>query len=165
MSCRSEAPTDQEELEPEPELPTAAPADFALTFRSGPVNLTGGGSDTYILISPAEATARNEGFRLELAHAPLLEGGRGEFGPRVVDDWKMVPNSAVLPVYHSVLRSDFFGLEETYRDATILDGGVRSLEISADARSHAVTVVNAQVPPFDDVVKQLELLVSSELDQ
>ena len=62
-------------------------------------------------------------------------------------------------VYDSVVKNDFFGLQNSYTDPSIMDGGFSNMTITADGQSKTVSVTNFDQPQFEDIALEINQII------
>jgi hypothetical protein len=122
----------------------AVPADFAITYSSGPTHAEWGSRRVTTLFANGNVVTE------EIAPS---RGGRPpspqEQKPPVMT---RVPQDGVKRVYARVIACEFFDLKQTYWNQNIQDGIVNNLTVTANARTHRVTVYYYDVPRFESIV-------------
>jgi len=58
-------------------------------------------------------------------------------------------------VYARIIACEFFDLKQNYRNQNMLDGGVSSVTVTANAKTHRVTVYYYDVPRYESIVSGL----------
>jgi hypothetical protein len=117
------------------------PADFSLQYASGPSNPGRGATVIQKVTAAGEFT---------------VSKWRRRQGLPVVVKQSHIPAEAVKRIYAQVLGCRFFELEPSYWNRRVIDGGTQRLSVTADGKTHQVTVHHYQVTRFNAIVSALE---------
>ncbi|MBP1730263.1 MAG: hypothetical protein H6Q55_692 [Deltaproteobacteria bacterium] len=123
------------------------PADFAITYSSGPTHAEWGSRRVNTMFANGNVVTE------EIAPP---RGGRPpapqEQKPPVM---KRVPQDAVKRVYARVIACEFFDLKQNYWNQNVRDGGVSNLTVTANAKTHRVTVYYYDVPRYESILSSM----------
>ncbi|MAG18109.1 MAG: hypothetical protein CL944_01390 [Candidatus Diapherotrites archaeon] len=129
---------------PEPE-PTELPNDFEITYTSHAMHLDWGGFEFETSASGNASLINTMGLAME---------ARKDFS---------VTKEELLEVYKVIVANNFFSLNESYYDPSIMDGGEEVISITAHGNSKRVSVVNFYQPQFDAVGAKISELITKKL--
>lgn len=107
------------------------PADFAISYSSGPVHADRGGSYSYSVRADGE-------FRIVQGRSRRTTPGRA--AQQVTKKGRISPES-VRKIFGRVLACDFFRMEGC-QDLKIHDGGTSAISVTANGREHMVRQTN-----------------------
>jgi hypothetical protein len=133
-----------------PEVPTSIPCDLEIQYSWGACHAEWGRYELTIN-SNGEAD-----FVKSLGH-PDVEGYFSEQSEFNLSDEEM------LGIYQEIMKNNFFGLDEEYRDPQIVDGSCSSLRVKAVEREHQVFVQNREIERFDRITASITAILGSKV--
>ncbi|MFH1240383.1 MAG: hypothetical protein V1672_04140 [Candidatus Diapherotrites archaeon] len=122
-------------------LPDEMPDDFRFSYSNGAMHLDWGSYN----------------FTCD-------EEGKAEFTKEINGDVRKTYEFQVSEedrekVYKSVVENNFFGLQDTYEDPTIMDGGFSKISVYADGQRKTVDVSNFYQPQFENVETAINQII------
>ena len=130
---------------------------------------------------PPQAGELPEDFRLEYGSGAMhLEwgayyltvenGGESLFTKTSgFDERKEIPFKAsegeLLEIYNAALANNFFALNSSYTDPSIMDGGWSEISITANGSTHSVSMNNYSMQQFDAVEEKIVAMIKANLGQ
>jgi len=75
-----------------------------------------------------------------------------------------VTKSDLQEVYNSVVKNNFFSLNNSYEDPFVMDGGFERATITADGSTKTVNLVNITNERFDAVTTSIYSVVNSKIE-
>jgi hypothetical protein len=122
----------------------AVPADFSITYRSGPTHADWGTTWTKSVNAAGLVTIKQV--------RPI----RGRGGPREEkSEQKQLPKQAVEGIYAAVVACDFFALNASYWNRRVMDGWSSSLAVTAGGKTHNVVEHHFSVARLSAIVRAL----------
>jgi hypothetical protein len=123
--------------------PESLPEDFQANYSTGAMHLDWG----YYQV--------NFDFQ---GNAELTKSAQGKTVSASYD----FTREEMLELYTEILQNNFFALDETYQDPSIMDGGFSRLSVRANGTSHSVEVLNYHQPDFDGIASKIDELLSKK---
>lgn len=120
------------------------PPDFSITAGSGPAHADWGGATSTTINASGEVSGRVSRRGEADAAAPAV---------------RPLTQKAVKRIYAQVLACGFFDLAPEYRDRRVMDGGVTSMAVTANGKTHTVVLANFNL----DRVSAIEHVLQEEL--
>lgn len=115
------------------------PNDFSIIFRSGPQSRSRGGSSNIITIT---ATG-------QVTDKTVFHGRRSQSAGEPSN--LQLPEPAIGRIYATVSACRFFELSDSYSNNKVRGGSISSLEVTANGKTHNVSVRHYRVTRFQSI--------------
>ena len=128
-----------------PTPPSELPADFHFSYGSGAMHLDWG---AYYLDVDTVGNAtfiKTQGMSLQKAYSFTLT------------------EEEMLSVYSAAVVNNFFSLQDTYQDSSIIDGGWDEISLHANSSTKTVSMLNSSMPQFSAVEAAISSIISSHV--
>ena len=136
----------------EQKLPTSIPGDLEIHYSWGACH---GEWGRYELTINASAEAD---FVKSLGNPMVKEGYFKEQSEFNLSDEEL------FYIYQEIIiKNNFFGLDEEYRDPEILDGSCSSLSVKAEGKEHKVFVQNRRIARFNRITAKITAILGSKV--
>ena len=129
-----------------PPAEVSPPADFEIRWGSGATHAEWGREEGTLNAKGELSWVKSRGYGQNASR----EEARGQASPE-----------QILGVWRAINESRFFDLRKSYDNAAVQDGFSEFIAVTADGRSHSVSVLNTSQPRFSQVMKALNELVLS----
>lgn len=115
------------------------PNDFSIVWRSGPQSMSRGGSSNIIAVTAAG----------QVTDATVFHGRGSESAEE--PSKLQLPEEAIRRIYATVAACRFFELRDSYSNSDIRGGSISGLEVTANGKTHNVSVRYYRVTRFQSI--------------
>jgi len=136
-----------------PEPPASVPGDLEIYYSWGACHVEWGRYELTI-------NSNGEANFIKSLGPPSPPIGEAEFREQSKFN---LSDEELLGIYREIIKNNFFGLSESYRDPEIMDGDCSSLRVKAEGKEHEVFVANREIAPFDRITAKITAILDGKV--